>query len=439
MARNVVLVVGAGIAGISAANVLADAGQEVLLVDQAPQAGGNFYRQSFPEARELPRPRRVRERWQGAMARLQAHGDKISLRCSVRFAGVDHTGVACLSDLKGNNDHLLRPAAVIVATGATECVRPRPGGTTPGVMTVGALQTLLKSSGESPNGPIVLAGTGPLLMAVGAQLAKAGNPPLCILDTARPYRRALSGLRLPASYLLEAVDYLGTLVRAGVPIYWGAEVAGIAPGDRHHRLKISIQTRGGKRRQIGADYLGLHDGLKPNDYGVTTEPELKVWRTGDCREVLGARAAALDGERIGSQVADYLGGGKFSDRWAPDIARHRQAQAVLHLLYPDMRPFDIAGADKTTVLCRCENRTVEDLRALGQTTAKQARLLGRFAMGPCQGRFCGETLAASLTANPDDGRSAVASPVLSSRWPIAPIRVQGIVDAELPDPSSANE
>src|SRR5262249_13455774 len=72
---------------------------------------------------------------------------------------------------------------IVLATGALERPVPIPGWTLPGIMTVGAAQILLKSAGLVPEGRVVLAGQGPLLYVVAAQLGRAG----CALRD-RPYR-----------------------------------------------------------------------------------------------------------------------------------------------------------------------------------------------------------------------------------------------------------
>ncbi len=53
----------------------------------------------------------------------------------------------------------------------------------PGVMTVGAAQILLKTADIVPEGRAVLAGQGPLLYLTALQLARAGAPPLLVLET----------------------------------------------------------------------------------------------------------------------------------------------------------------------------------------------------------------------------------------------------------------
>src|SRR3546814_8058168 len=72
---------------------------------------------------------------------------------------------------------------LLLATGAQERPFPIPGWTLPGVMTAGAAQILLKSSGAVAEGRVVLAGTGPLLWLLASQYLAVGGALAAILDT----------------------------------------------------------------------------------------------------------------------------------------------------------------------------------------------------------------------------------------------------------------
>ena len=60
---------------------------------------------------------------------------------------------------------------IVVATGARERFLPFPGWTLPGVVGAGALQSLIKGGLNIDGRRVMVAGTGPLLLAV-ARLAK---------------------------------------------------------------------------------------------------------------------------------------------------------------------------------------------------------------------------------------------------------------------------
>uniref|UniRef100_UPI0035698DC8 FAD-dependent oxidoreductase n=1 Tax=Phaeovulum sp. TaxID=2934796 RepID=UPI0035698DC8 len=158
-----VLVVGAGLAGLAAALELARAGLAVLVVDQALRPGGAVHRQPLPGGRSLASPAQTR-RWRALMTEVEAQRVRIEIACETRFGGIDHSGAVLLT---GARAALFRPRALVLAVGAREAVQPRPGWTLPGVTTAGALQTLLKTTGTPPPGRVLLAGSGPLLLALG--------------------------------------------------------------------------------------------------------------------------------------------------------------------------------------------------------------------------------------------------------------------------------
>jgi len=409
-----VLVVGAGPAGLSAALALASAGLPVQVVDHAPAPGGAVHRQPLPDARRVGTGEHKRA-FSALMAKVRAAS--IDIACATGFAGLDHTGAALLTGARAG---LVRPCGLVLATGARELVQPRPGWTLPGVQTAGALQTRLKTLGEAPGGRILLAGNGPLLLAVGAELAALGNPPVAIILAGRPFWAG--GLRLPLAYQIEAARHLARLMAARVPVLTGAHLLAISKNAGG--LAATVQTRGGLRH-FTVDLVGLHDGIRPNTTGFVDNAPIPVEQAGDCHEALGARAALADGQRAGLALAARLNG-KPAPPPCPALARERAAQARLAALFAPVDAPRLADLPPDTVLCRCEGRTYADLRALGPNpTARQLRLTGRFAMGACQGRFCGDWVA-QLAGQNDLGQP---------RLPLRPVAIADLLTLkpETPD------
>ena len=413
-----VLVVGAGLAGLSAAVELARAGLPVLVVDQAQAAGGAIHRQPLPGVRAALVSRGQARRWSDLMARVAAQSARLTLVLATQFGGIDHTGAVLLT---GRMNRLFRPRAVVLAIGARESVQPRPGWTLPGVETAGSLQIRLKTLGEAPQGRVLLAGSGPLLLAVGAQLTQLGRPPVAIVEAGRPFAHPRTALGLPGDYWIEAASYLSRLMRARVPLLTGTRLTALeAEGDA-----LVAQTSRGQRFVV--DHVALHDGIRPNDLGLpecpSLPPGLPVVRLGDCRAALGARAAMADGQSGGAALAARLLGlpAPPPDR---DLARQSRAQARLAKLYAHDVTAGLNALPGETILCRCEARTLNDLRALGPApTARQMRLDGRFAMGPCQGRFCADWVARLTGAAPP--QAGIGAP----RWPARPISVADLLAA----------
>ncbi|MDP2087059.1 MAG: FAD-dependent oxidoreductase [Gemmobacter sp.] len=411
-----VLIVGAGLAGLAAAVELARAGLPVLVADQASAPGGAIHRQPVDGARAVASRAQAR-RWASLQAEVQAQGPRIELALGTSFGGVDHTGAVLLT---GASARLFRPRALVLATGARERVQPRPGWTLPGVETAGSLQTRLKMLAEPPQGRVLLAGSGPLLLALGAELVRLGCPPVAIVEAGRPTARPLDALGLPLSYLIEGASYLLRLRLAGVPILSNSHLAAVRA--EAGGLVADIDTPAG-RRTIAADRVALHDGIAPNDIGFSRASALPILCAGDCREALGARAALADGRAQGAQLAARLTGRPPS---APDteVARERAAQARLARIYAHDDAARLAALPGDTVICRCEARTLNDLRALGaQPTDRQLRLDGRFSMGACQGRFCAEWVA--RLAAPDTPKARLGA----ARWPTRPIAISDLLAA----------
>ncbi len=421
-----VLIIGAGLAGLSASIALADEGLSTLVVDQASAPGGNIHRQPIDGVKAVNLPNEQTRRWQRILAQLENAQDKIEFRYNTRFAGLDYKGDALIYNLSDESSEIVKPSGLIIATGAVERVQPRPGWTLPGVMTAGAIQTSLKTSGLAPKGNTVLAGSGPLLSAIGSQLCRAGNPPLAIIEAGRPFSRPYHALRLPFSYLCEALQYLAALAIARVPVYSGAHIKNIIRNDKDGQLRISFTTSSGKTRSISADILGLHDGLRTNDYGIDEAAEIPIRKTGDCREILGARAAELDGYRTGREVAGILAGRAAVLTANRSIELHRRAQITISELYSHDGLNRLSGMADDTVICRCENRTLADLRSLSSPTLREARLVARFAMGPCQGRFCAEWVQHLLPHN----QSRSDHDLSGQRWPVLPVSVRSIINAK---------
>ncbi|MBW6507729.1 MAG: oxidase, partial [Rhodobacteraceae bacterium] len=242
-------------------------------------------------------------------------------------------------------------------------------------------------------------------------------PPVAIIEAGRPFSHPLLSLGLPRSYMAEAARHLTRLVTARVPLLTGAHLTRITEADG--TLVAEVETRHGPRRYT-ADRIGLHDGIRANDTGLTDSAALPVLRLGDCREALGAAAALADGRAGGEALAARLAG-KPAPVPSAAVAREAAGQARLARIYAHDGATRLAALPDDTVICRCENRTLADLRALGPApTTRELRLDGRFGMGACQGRFCAEWVA--RIARPE-----APHPLGMPRWPARPISVADLL------------
>ncbi len=193
------LVVGAGPAGLAAATEAAALGLSTVLIDEQPAPGGQIYR-AISSTPVQNRAILGEDYWHGQSllepfassgARHLSAATVWSINAREPQPGTEGDGqpagfeVAYSVARPGQDPQaaLLHCRHLILATGAQERPFPIPGWTLPGVITAGAAQILLKTSGVVPEGRTVLAGGGPLLYLLAYQYLNAGVKLEAILET----------------------------------------------------------------------------------------------------------------------------------------------------------------------------------------------------------------------------------------------------------------
>jgi thioredoxin reductase len=430
-----VLVVGGGPAGIAAATELAAGGLSVQFVEQGARLGGAIHRQpAAPGA--APAGLAALPQWK-RLSRAVALS-KLSARTRCVFLGVDSDGLSLVEDRPSGLVSAVRAAAVVVAIGAVERICPRPGTELPGVTTAGGVQVMLKETGWTPPGRILVAGNGPLTIALAAQLARCGNPPLAVLEAGDPLHRpdaALALVRHPR-LVREAMGYLRAMRASGVA--WQRATVLSAIELRGKELVATTIDRTGGEKSLVVDRIALHDGIRPNSFGLPRATgELRgapfVIHAGDCREALGAVSAEADGRRAARIVMARLRGNAADvARLEATIARERSAQRMIARLFaPTNAANDPAEWPDNALLCRCEQRSVGDLRGIlagnDSPSPREIKLNGRFCMGACQGRFCADAVAGLIAAERSGARPPLITELTGQRWPLRPASVAAII------------
>jgi thioredoxin reductase len=434
-----VVVVGGGPAGLSAATGLARRGYRVQMIEQRSGVGGAIYRLPIHGIAPVRQSRAVARRWQNLHAAAQAA--PISYRFSSVFLGVDGQGNTLIEDRGLGRVVALRASAVVIAVGAVEKVAPRLGWDLPGVSTAGGLQMMMKETGRAPAGRVLLAGNGPLLVAVATQMAALGNAPVAVVESGNPLGAAGLGL-LPYPELLgDAFGYLAGMVRRQIAWKRGTTLDAIIP--QGATLSARLRHENGITEVLSVDRIGLHDGIRPNNFGLPSDMAGLahmpfITRAGDCREALGAIASALDGARAATEVADFLSR-TVSDqsRLVSAITRQRQAQAMLGRVFAPVMPAPaLAGLPDETVLCRCEQRRLFDLKAVLATddplSGREIKHNGRFSMGACQGRFCADNVARLASEVRPTSEPLLAAALTGNRWPIRPVSISALIQTDPP-------
>ena len=419
-----VLVVGGGPAGISAACRIAEAGYTVRLCDSAPTLGGAIFRGASAASPVISTEHLGA--WRELNEQLKSKAAAIKVMTSTSLVGLDSTGVAILKDCSDGEALRISPRAVIIATGAVESVRPVPGWHLPQVVTAGGLQINMKTCGMPPDGNIIIAGNGPLLLAIAAQLATLGNPPVAIIESGKPMLPRLQILGLPLAYMREALSYYRTLLKFGVPWIQGAHIKRITQED--DGLSVAVQ-KGSREITYNADIVALHNGLQTNSTGLpneNTDPDkgVVVVHAGDCHEALGARAAPASGRYAADRMLTALRPSVSTLHPPLQLRRQALAQARLKTIFQPVSQPQLQSMPDDTVMCRCEQKTIGDLRQLLSkpgASAKEIKLNGRFAMGRCQGRFCAKwTLELATEIS---GVGYATQSLTGNRWPVRPISI----------------
>ena len=455
-----VLVIGAGPAGMAAATVTARAGLATLIVDEGPSPGGQVWR-AVSTTPVMSRPTLGDDYWSGMDAVRSLGGSGATYLSGTQVWSLDADGVAGLS--ADGEARYVQARRVIIATGALERPFPVPGWTLPGVMTVGAAQGLLKSSGLYPSGRIVIAGTGPLIWLYAAQLLRAGGRIAAVLETTDGAMRLAAAKHLGAfaasRYLRKGLSLMAEVRRRTRVI--GGVTALALEGDE--RVAEVNYWRGGKDDKLGADTVLLHQGVVPqvnlamaagiphrwdesqlcfvpevDGHGQTALERIAI--AGDGAGIAGWEAATERGWLAGfgalralRPVDGQLAGEAEALRRLAALNRPR---AFLDALY---RPADaFRRPSGKTIVCRCEEVRADDIERavdIGALGPAQLKSYTRCGMGPCQGRMCGLTVTELIAAR--RGVSPAEVGHFRLRPPVKPITLGAL--ASLPtDASSIN-
>jgi NADPH-dependent 2,4-dienoyl-CoA reductase/sulfur reductase-like enzyme/bacterioferritin-associated ferredoxin len=471
------IIVGSGPAGMACAIALASAGCRVIVLDMQPSPGGQIFRAL--EANIQARP--------ATDDLLAALGPSYTAGLAVmrRFRetpGIDYRPGTTVWDLradgtvgwlKGDAAGYLRAPHVVIASGAMERPVPFPGWTLSGVMTAGAVQTLLKAGRLKPKGKIVLAGTGPLIFLLADQLRRLGVRPTLIARTDRPRDKVAALIRLRPTGIPALLKGLGWLLRlrlAGVAMRTG--LCGLeAHGSRH--LESVRLTFAGKTIELPCDLLVVHDGIVPSTdlahaagLALAWKPDDASWQpvttpdgraemapgpaltagpcririTGDARRIGGADAAIVHGHHAAKSILAELNrpAGKpgDADRTRVDVERSLAARPFLDAAFPPGLSSCLPG--DTTIVCRCEEISAGMLRAAIRDGAGEMNLIRgllRCGMGACQGRNCAATLA-RLLAEAEPSRPMASGP-FRARPPIRPLPLGALARMTGLDPDLA--
>lgn len=374
-----VVVIGAGPAGLAA---IASASQytDICLIDDNPAPGGQIWRSDIyhPPDRQA--------------SKLLAHTTHVTTFYSSSVIGIPDAHTLLVAS--ATETLIIHFTTLILATGARERFLPFPGWTIPGVMGAGGLQALVKKGLQIKGKRVVVAGSGPLLLAVAAYLKSKGALVQAIIEQTTWLKLTRFALHLTyhIGHLRQATTFARQLM--GIPLYTRSQVRQAHGND--HLIMVTIE--GG--REIACDYLACGFGLIPNlelptalgctirngfvqinEWQQTSLPH--IYAIGEITGIGGLEAALSEGQIAGLAATEQQQKARSGFAARQQTRRFTALLEKCYVLRPELKKLP----EHTTLLCRCEDISYQELHQY--TDWRAAKLHTRCGMGACQGRICG--------------------------------------------------
>ncbi len=374
-----ILIIGAGPAGMAAAVRARESGRLVTVLDDNPTAGGQIWRGGGTSE------------W---FRKFDASGAELVTGARV-FTGNAALRTLHVETVAGAFE--IGYEALVLATGARELFLPFPGWTLPNVMGVGGVQALVKSGVPVAGKRIVVAGSGPLLLAVADYLRKHEASVPLIAEQASwskliPFSLSLG--RHPGK-LAQAATLKFSL--GSTPYVPGSWVEAAEGEGRVEQVRI---RSGSKRWTERCDYLAVAYGFWPSDelallLGCETRESCVIADELQRTSVEGIYCAGestgiggVDLSLVEGQIAGLAASGRAEQARAhfPERDTTLRFAKTLNTTFAPREEIRSLAQDQT-IVCRCEDVTLRRLKSANSWRAAKLHL--RCGMGPCQGRICG--------------------------------------------------
>ena len=432
-----IIVIGAGPAGLAAAEAASRSGAEVALIDSASKKGGQYWRhRNSVKGYKSDRAGQL-------FAKIETASSVTHISDATVWSIETQGGLYRVNYLQGGQESSLTAEKLIIATGAYDRSLPFPGWDLPGSMTPGAAQSLLKGHDVLPGKRIIVAGTGPFLLPVATGLAESGAEIVGLYEVNNPLRWLLSAhaLLLNPSKFLELIYYAKLLRRSKIVPRFNQSVTRFSDGlatisGVNSRLQIDKK----KSQTFSVDVVAVGWGFLPDltlggivgcaqkvDSDGTTIFEVddqqrssvrNIWIAGEATGIGGADLSLIEGELAGLSATGQ------SIKFALRLNRIRKQifANALKRSYP-VRDGWQSWLEENTTVCRCEevkmSAICESVTELGAEDSRTAKLFTRAGMGLCQGRVCSRNVSeivAGLTDCPitDGERIALSNRPIAS-------------------------
>ena len=448
-----IIVVGSGPAGLSAAITANEFGLKVLVIDEQSEIGGQVYK-SIGKNLDRRKTFLGEDYFNGKKLYEKFLSSKIEYWLNTSVWQINENKEVCFK--RNEKTGIIKANFIIICGGAYERPMPITGWTLPGVMTVGAAQTLLKTSSVGADNSIFI-GSGPLFYLTVYQYLKAGFKVKSVIDTTKSKQMVFA---LP--YFLFAILRIDLILKG---MFWMKYIS------KHTRVfkrpkKISILglekaesvaiTLSGERLvKLESNNIFLHQGVIPN-INLTMATGIKhhwnqlqrcwvptlsnngetsidgIYVAGDNGEIGGVNVATLSGQIASLDILQKLkklvGLRKYFLFFK--LIREKALRPFLDKLFqPDKTT--LIPDNKEEIVCRCENIKrveLEESIELGISGPNQLKSYSRAGMGNCQGRMCGLTVQSMIAIKQNRSLSEVGYYRL--RPPIKPITIKELSSLE---------
>ena len=468
------VVLGAGPAGVAAANVASKEGAEVVIIDENSSAGGQIYR-APPNEFQPQNSFKSDEFREGEKQRNILENSNLTALFKHRVWSVSSDLV--VSTVGPNGLSSWHARSLIIANGALERIIPFPGWTIPGVIGLAASTILLKSQYVLPGQSTVVAGCGPLLIAVANGIIKSGGKVSAIIDlnSKSDWIKAFPRLFSRPDQLFKGMSWFANIMKAGIKLYGGHAVTNTKQVDNVLRISIAPINSAGSildsknQKIVEGDCLAIGHGLFPSTE-ITRLLKAKhiydplkggwvplidddfrssipgVYIAGDATGISGAFSAVQKGRIAGMAAVrdlNVMSSQKYKAKIKSELIILKKnenfGKAAVRLM--KFRPELIQTITSETIVCRCEDvfrSEIDEAIESGARDLNQLKAWTRCGMGPCQGRTCSEAIEAILA-------SKVGSRELAGQWtgrtPLRPVPIEQIIGKytyeDIPIPENA--
>ena len=294
------LIIGAGPSGLAAAAELGKLGVKTLIIDDKDRFGGKLVLQThkfFGSVEDCYAGTRGVDIASKLEEQLKEYPSVQAWKNAVCLAVFSDKKVGVL---RGDKYYLIRPKAVISATGAREKSLAFPGNTLPGVYGAGAFQTLVNRDLVRPAKRLFIVGGGNVGLIAAYHALQAGIQVVGLIEA----QARCGGYKV----------HEDKLKRLGVPVYTRHTILRADGKEGLESVTIAAVDEKfcpvpGTEKKFEADTLLIAVGLSSVDefHAQAKEAGMEAFVCGDAEEIAEASAAMFSGKITAHKVLKSLG------------------------------------------------------------------------------------------------------------------------------------